>query len=36
MEKKEKFVEPEISVTIISDRDVITDSIELPDDNLDG
>ena len=36
MEKKEKVVEPEISVTIISDRDVITDSIELPDDNLDG
>ncbi len=35
MEIKEKFVEPEITVTVNSDIDVITSSIELPDDNFD-
>ena len=35
MEIKEKFDEPEITVIVISDKEVITDSIELPDDNFD-
>ena len=35
MEIKEKFVEPEITVNVNSDKDVITSSIELPDDNFD-
>jgi hypothetical protein len=32
---REKYVEPEITVTVISDKDVITESLELPDDNFD-
>ena len=31
---REKYVEPEITVTVISDKDVITESLELPDDNF--